>query len=794
VIMEHVSPRWAKLVRDVRVEKERAILMFAALTVSLFAVSTIFGAWQILRHEIRANYLSTRPAMATLEIGEGIDGALLEWVKKRPEVAQAEAHDVIQARVQVGEDWLPLLVFASDTLGDLELNRFFPERGTWPVPTGSLALERTAFPVLGIEVGDSLRIKLPNTPAQTISVSSSVHDPGVSPAYQERMGYAYATTASLRSFGEDARLHELRVAFRMENPGKAAIEEAANRLATEIVQHGGAVHEIRVPPFERHPHQLQMETVLLMLLLFAALALVLSSVLVATTLSAWLARQTRELAVMKAVGATGIQVAGVYVAFVAGLGGFAWLVGWPVGVHAAIAFSHKIAAMLNFTIVDTSLSVGHPLVVLAAGVLVPVAVAAVPIRIASRKTIREAMTNWGAVAQADGAWTARLPRTLRQILRRPMRLALSLALLGASGAIFLTSLNVSSGWTANLDKIWQARHYDVEVRFRTAQSDSTLRRLAEVPGILEVEPWGWTSAGFAKPGRIDMLTVWPDKGHGSLSLMGMPPRTKLVDFPLMKGRRLEQNDTGGAVLNHIAWIQAGRPALGSPVSMGVDGRILVQPLVGVLEEVGSPGIVYVTPDVFAGFCQTANASRMIRVVTAARTPSERSEILRRLERAMERDSLPVQMAIPFSELRTAIGDHMKVLIGALFGLSALIGLVGVLGLISVTGMEVLERTKEFAIMKTLGATPGRILGMVVVQALVTGWLSWVFAVALAVPLTMAMDRLIGSLGFLAPLPMVFRYGGAALVLVAVTILSILSGWIPARRAGRITVREALTEV
>jgi putative ABC transport system permease protein len=135
-----------------------------------------------------------------------------------------------------------------------------------------------------------------------------------------------------------------------------------------------------------------------------------------------------------------------------------------------------------------------------------------------------------------------------------------------------------------------------------------------------------------------------------------------------------------------------------------------------------------------------------------------------------------------------------VLIGALFGLSALIGLVGILGLISVTGMEVLERTKEFAIMKTLGATPGTILRMVVGQALVTGWLSWLFAVALAVPLTMAMDRLIGSLGFLAPLPMVFRYGGAALVLVAVTILSILSGWIPARRAGRITVREALTEV
>lgn len=787
-------PRWSKLWRDARLEKERVGLMFAALVVSLFAISTILGAWKILGREIRTNYLSTRPAMATLEIEKGIDPEFVQHVKSLPGVVEAEAHEVVQARVKVGEDWLPLLVFASDSLESLRLNRYFPQSGAWPAPTGTILLERSAVPVLQAGTGRTLQVKMPNTPSQPVLVTGIVHDPGLSPAYQERMGYAYATVATLKALGEDSRLHELRMTFTREGATTASVKAQAETLAAALAKEGVQVHQIRVPTFEFHPHQLQMETVMLMLVLFALLALILSAVLVATTLSAWLSRQTRELAILKTVGARSGQIAILYLAFVALLGLSATVVAWVLGSHAAVLFAGKLAVMLNFTIFDASIPWIAPLIVFVSGVGIPLLVAYLPIRMASRATVREALSDWGAKVSGNGSMVARFPRTLRQIFRRPRRLALSLLLLGSSGGIFMTALNVRDGWTANLDKIWQTRHYDLEVRFRAAQPDSLLEGLAGVPGVVKVEPWGWAPASLARPGRIELVQVWPDKGHGSLSLAGMPVGTRLVSFPLMEGRRLEESDTTGAVINHIAWIQAGKPAIGSAIPVGIDGRILTTTLVGVIEEVGSPAMVYVTPRTFAKFDSTQGRSRMIRVVTTATSPVERTEILHRLERAMEGNALPVQMAIPFSELKTAIGDHMKILVSALFALAGIIALVGMLGLTSVTGMGILERTKEFGVLKTLGATSKAILRMVLSEVLWTGLLSWILGSLLAIPLTVALDRLIGSLGFLAPLPLVVGWIGPMIWLLVVVALSAASGWIPARRAGKLTIREALAQV
>ncbi len=790
----NLPPRWMKLLRDAWLEKERVLLMCSALVASLFAIATILGAWQILRREIKVNYLSTRPAMATLEVAQGLNDSLVRWVRNRPDVAEAEAHDVLQGRVKVGDNWLPLLFFVSDSMNDLRLNRYFTNKGMWPAPTGTLLLERTALPVLETEIGSEILIKLPNIPGRTVRVAGTTHDPGLSPAYQERMGYAYVSTATLRAMGEDPSLRELRVLFRLDRPSMQEVKHRAEALATDLGMAGVVVREIRVPPFEKHPHQIQMETVLLMLLLFGVLALILSGVLVATTLSAWLARQTRELAILKTVGAGSTQIAVIYMAFVAGVGALSCAMAWPLGVAAAKIFSAQIANMLNFTLTDTSLPWSHLAILAAVGIAVPVLFAWFPIRIATRVTVRESLDDWGARVSVEGSWLARAPRVMRELLRRPRRLALSLLLLGFSGAIFLTTLNVRDGWTANLDKVWKTRHYDVEVRFRVAQADSLLRELAQVPGIASVEPWSWTPASLSQPGKIDMVQVWPDKGHGSMSLMGLPTATKLVSFPIMAGRWLHETDSAGAMMNHIAWTQAGKPAVGSVVFVGVDGEILTLKLVGVVEEAGSPGIVYVTRGAYSDFLATHGASRMIRVQTEARTPQQRTAILQNLERAMEARGLPVQMAIPFSELKTAIGDHMKVLIGALFALSAVIALVGMLGLASVTGMGVLERTREFGVMKTLGATPDKILGRVVLEVVTIGISSWVLACLLAWPLTAILGRVIGGLGFLAPLPMVFHPIGPVLWLLAAGAISLISAWIPARRAGKISVCEALAQV
>lgn len=110
------------------------------------------------------------------------------------------------------------------------------------------------------------------------------------------------------------------------------------------------------------------------------------------------------------------------------------------------------------------------------------------------------------------------------------------------------------------------------------------------------------------------------------------------------------------------------------------------------------------------------------------------------------------------------------------------------------GVSVLERMREFAVMKTIGATPRRITRLVVAESLFIGMLSWLVALILALPLTLLVDTLVGKLGFVAPLPFVIAPAPALGWLVLVGAVSPVATVIPARRASRLSVAQALLRV
>jgi putative ABC transport system permease protein len=786
-------PRWVKLWRDVMTERGRVLLMIASIVVSLSAVGAMLGAYGVLTREVAVNYLGTRPASATLELPGGVDAALVAKVRERPEIAEAEARDAVLARVRVGQDWRPLLLFVIDDFEHLRLNRFRPQEGSWPPPEGTLLLERSAVGMVEAGPGQTITVRVPGARAEAVPISGTVHDPGLAPAWQERMGYAYTTRSTLARLGGSPVLHELRIEVRDKASDRAAIEAVAGSLARWLGGRGREVHEIRVPPPKRHPHQLQMVTVLVMLTSFAVLSLVLSAVVVASNLAAMLARQVREIGVMKTVGASRSQIAGLYLVFVAALAGAAVLVAAPLGVAGARLFAGAIARMLNFELTSQSVPSHLLLIQAAAGLLVPLGLAALPIRRASRTTIRETLDQHGASGEGLRDWSARLPVPLRHALRRPARLGLTLLLLAAGGAMFMTALNLRASWIENLDKFYEARHYDLELRFQRPEGAALLDALRRIPGVRSVEAWGYSPTSFSRAGEVDVSHAYPDGGHGTFNLMGVPPATELVTFPVMEGRWLRASDRDAVVLNHGVRARAPGLKLGDEVTLSLEGRPTRWTIAGFVEEIGSMPAAYVTDRAFADAAGHGDATRLVRLATSATSPEQRTEILRAVEAALLSSNAALEQALPLAEHRTAIGDHLVILVRALVALAAVMAVVGALGLASAMGVSVIERTRELAVMKTIGATPRRILRDLLAEGLFVGAMSWVFACILSLPLTLYLDRLIGGLGFLASLPFVVVPGAALGWLALVGAVAILATALPARRAAGMTIREALAQ-
>lgn len=779
-----LSARFRKFFGDLRAERGRLGLMFLAVFVSLTALGAVLGAWMVLTREIGRSYLETNPAHATLELPHGLDKATLELVRSEPSVAEAEAREVTVARVHVGRDWRPLLLFTLPDFEHMRMNRFTRVSGAWPPPPGTILIERSAIGMAQAGEGESLEVKAPHGAPTRVPISGVVHDPGLAPAWQERSVYGYVNAETLRMLEGDATLHELRVRFRQEPATASDADSAAQKLGQWLASRGVAVHELRVPPPRQHPHQRQMVTVLSLLVIFGGLALLLSCVLLATSLSALLARQVREIGVMKTLGARTRQIAWLYVLLVLGLGTLAVLLSIPAGVAGAGAWTGAIADMLNFEIVDGSVPGAVWLVQLAGGTVTPLVMAWGVIRGAARTTVRSAL-DAHEVTPLSAAWSARLPPALRNLLRRPKRTALTLLLLATGGALFTTALSVAGAWDANLAKMQTTRHYDVEVRLHEAPPAAL--DLTAVRGVAQVEWWGHAPAAFAVNGRIDSVRTYPDRGHGSLTLQAPPPKTSLISLPLLNGRWLSETDDAEVVLNHLAAAQR-QARVGDEILVSAEGQVARVEVVGIVEEIGAAGVVYLSKSAFE---RRFGKLTMARVTSTATSPQERERVIARVEQELARAGAAVSVVLPFAELRTAVGDHVMILVRALVALASVLGCVGLLGLSSAMSAAVIERTREIGVMKAVGANRRRILRLILSEGAFVSLLSAAFAALLALPLSAIVEDHLGRLGFMAPLPFVVSSSAAAGWLLLAVVAGLLATWLPARRASRISVREAI---
>ena len=165
--------RWIKLLRDVKAESGRAMLMLAAVGFALIAVTTMLAAYGIVTREVNRNYMSTNPASATIDVGE-VSQEMLTAAKAFPGVADAEARSVVAARVKVGGEWMRMLLFVVDDFATTRMNLFAPYSGAEAPADGAMLVEKVAAPLIGAVEGETITIKTPHGPETAVRVDGQV--------------------------------------------------------------------------------------------------------------------------------------------------------------------------------------------------------------------------------------------------------------------------------------------------------------------------------------------------------------------------------------------------------------------------------------------------------------------------------------------------------------------------------------------------------------------------------------------------------------------------------------------
>jgi putative ABC transport system permease protein len=107
-------------------------------------------------------------------------------------------------------------------------------------------------------------------------------------------------------------------------------------------------------------------------------------------------------------------------------------------------------------------------------------------------------------------------------------------------------------------------------------------------------------------------------------------------------------------------------------------------------------------------------------------------------------------------------------------------------------MSVRSRTREVAVLKTLGFTKQRVLSIFVSESVALSVAGGALGVLVAIPVISGMTH--SFIGFGIPLDMKVRVPTALMALAVAVILGVISGYLPARRASRMNIVEGLRHI
>jgi putative ABC transport system permease protein len=717
-------------------------------------------------------------------------------------------------------------------VGDPRLSAYHLTSGRPPANSGEVVVDAATAQPDGVHVGDRLKVVTVQgaSPVEVtgiarygsadgpLGVSAVLFDPATAQRLLGRAGEYQALVVRSDGGSQGTLVHQL--ASQLGNrvdviSGSAYITEQQNAVSSAS------------------------STIQLFLTIFAVVALVIGATLIYNTFTAAVAQRSRELALMRALGATNGQVTRAVLGEAAVLGIVGSAIGFVLAGGAARALQAVLSAF-GLTALTTSVtySLSTVLLALSVGLVTTTASALIPARNAGRVLPVAALRAAEVDDSASGRW-----RNRAGLLALSAGLAaggigawnrslavIGIGMLGVLVGLFVAGPALVSGFARAMAtplRILERRTGSLaarNVRRNPRRSAATANSLMLSFGIIVfftvlAASFTQTTSGTASAGAksdyvVSSVTTDPPLLPANLNsrIAGLPgvatsaavttaigtadgtkawiggvdPSTfgKVWDFGITSGSAGSLADGGVLVSQKEA---AGKLKVGESVRLVLPDGTAMQSTIGGIFANAMPGFHapgFVLPESVLGPHTANNAAVWIFVdgrhgVSTASVHSALSELLRTVPTAT------LQTAAVWSSQGNADVDQVR---NMMYALDALAILIALLGAANTMTLAVHQRTRELGTLRAVGALRTQLRRMVTGEALLIGVQGTALGLLLGVGGTWALYRGANDPDLQAlSLPVLalsaITLGGIAAV-VAIT-------WVPAWRAGRVDTLQAM---
>ena len=571
------------------------------------------------------------------------------------------------------------------------------------------------------------------------------------------------------------------------------------------------------------------------LLVFAGVALLVGSFIIVNTFNMLVMQRTKELALLRALGASARQIKRSIVVEASIVG----LIGSVLGVAAGVLLARGIVALLS--VVGASLQMGEMLikprtvvVALVVGLLVTILAAWLPARraaaIAPVTAMRldpvepESRTTRRAIV---GFSLLLLGGLLILVGLRPgmsvwvLSVGMLVALLGTIAATVVLARPVVTlvGLLTRRAGIVSQLSRDNALRNprRTAATASALMvglTLVSMMTVFGASASSSVDETIAKQFRGDFVV-------GGLPGQAMPPKIaeqiRRVDgVKTVSPVRQAQGKIGGKTsviqgVDAAAYLQVERPQLsagsvhltgssvvlsqetakglnahpGSRVTVTVDGlHVKTLTVSGILDDDATTavGALVAMPT----FTQLGGANKDASLSVVRQPDANIADVKAGISKVVtDVPTISVKNQTEYASEQRAPIDQMLMLIYGLLGLAIIIAALGVLNTLA---LSVLERTREIGLLRAVGLSKRQLRSMVRIESVAITLVGAVLGVLLGVAFGVAFQRSQADAGVSV---LAIPFGKLALFLVLALVIGLIASWWPARRAANLRILDAI---
>lgn len=794
-----MSSRWKKVWADFWGNKVRTALMVLTITVGVFAVGFVGNMNVMVTRDMEMDYQTANPAEAIIYTSQ-VDKDLVERLQKVPEVGGVEGRSTASVFLILPNGKRINTQLASLTsFSEHRVNIIKPAEpgGTLPeIHEKEFWLDRSA--ALGLNPGDLVRLELTDGTVRELRFGGYVHSVAIFPYNIVNTASGFVTPETLFWLGGSADYYDQVIVSVAENPtDQKHVTQVAQAVGDRIKKSGAYVGVIQIYNPGHHFAWDITQGIVFILSALGWLTVLLGAILIINSITALVSQQTKQIGIMKAVGADTGQLLVMYLALVLGLGILAFAMSVALSGSSAYRIASGMARFLNFDSGAMATDRGVVIQQAVVAIVIPLIAALFPILNNTRVTVREALSNYGignapVKRKKDEGVDKRLvglPRPMRisfrNAFRRRTRLVLTLIALVLGGGIFISVMNLWESFNRTIDDIGGYFLSDVNISFDRYHRYDKVDSIAKtVPGVIATE--GWLGGG-------GKLFVEGDD-EGSNIVFNAPPEGSQMIHPLITdGRWLAPGDENALVIgNHML---SARPELkvGDWVTLEIDDRETQWQIVGIFRMPGNtaPPPVYVPYGYYAYLKGIEGQAYSLRVMTDKHDPASQTAIAKQLETTFRANGIPLSFVQTGTDWKAGQRTSTDILAYFMLVMAVMIAIVGGLGLMGTMSINVLERTREIGVMRAIGASNWDIQSIVIAEGAAIGLISWVISMMLAIPLTSVLDVGVGRALLQAPIPYIFGATGMVTWLVGILLIAVVASALPARSASRLTVKDTL---